>query len=66
MRRMKQRSINLDQIIHIINNPVLHQKTIDGNMVVIGSINNKSIKVIYSHKKNYIKIIIIIIIIRLK
>lgn len=59
-KRIKQRGITKLEVEHILKYPTYIKKSFEGTREVVGIIKNRTMKVKFIEKKNYIKIITII------
>ena len=56
-KRMQQRGITLLEIAHIFEFPTEVRNSHDGTKEAYGEIYNRTIKVVFIQRKNYIKIV---------
>lgn len=58
-KRIKQRGITKLEIEHVLSYPLYTKKSFEGTKEVVGTLKNRTIKIKFIEKKNYIKIITI-------
>ena len=59
-KRMRQRGITEQEIEHILKHPIYIKKSFEGRKEAVGEIKNRTIKIKFIEKENYIKIITVI------
>lgn len=59
-KRMKQRGITKLEIEHVLKYPTYIKKSFEGTREAVGTIKNRTMKVKFTEKENYIKIITVI------
>ena len=57
IKRMKQRGISELEVEHILEHPFYVKKTIEGLKEAVGTVQNRTVKVVYDETENYIKIV---------
>ena len=57
MKRMKQRGISELEVEHILEHPFYIKKTIEGLKEAVGTVQSRTVKVIYDETENYINIV---------
>jgi uncharacterized membrane-anchored protein len=56
-KRRRQRGFTGIEIQYIIERPAYQKKRADGLIEVVGTIRNRTAKVVYTEEENYIKIV---------
>ncbi len=59
-KRLKQRGITTLEVEHILKFPTYIKKSFEGRKEAVGEINNRTMKVVFIEKENYLKIITVI------
>lgn len=56
-RRMRQRGITELEVEHILTYPMYVKKTFEGKKEAVGTVKNRTIKIVFTETENYLKII---------
>ena len=59
-RRMRQRGITEFEVDHVLKHPNYIKKSFQGRKVAEGEANNRTIKISFIEKENFIKVITVI------
>ncbi|MEK6812357.1 MAG: DUF4258 domain-containing protein [Nanoarchaeota archaeon] len=60
-KRMKRREVEEWEVKHVLDFPSYTKKSFDGKIEAVGTIKNKTLKVVFVKSENYIKIITVIL-----
>ena len=60
-KRMKKRDIEEWEVEHVLEFPSYTKKSFDGRIESIGSVKNRTLKIVFIKLENYIKIITVIL-----